>query len=217
MQLPTKTPDSLLAGQQFRKCEVCAYHESGHILFAYLCGYTCRHAELIHESNEEGFTSIAIIDYGKDEPIASRFMGNEANVDYFSCLSLGEKLESLEVGRRLARIFLGGSVAAAVFNNEGNVHIPLPMQIDYIDLLRVEFIHYVIREISVDQEENFIEYGLQDALYTLANINIWNTIADLAGRLLQNNQLDRNDIEECLEEHGIVYDEESPADQGFDY
>ena len=98
---------------------------------------------------------------------------------------MAEKLECLEVGRRLARIFVGGSVAVAVFNNKGNVKIPLPMQIDYLDLLRTEFVRFVLKEISSDQEEDFIEHNLQDALYTLANINVWNTVEDLAQRLLE--------------------------------
>jgi hypothetical protein len=209
--------DNLLIREKFSQCEICAYHEAGHILFAYLCGYHCREVQLIQENNEEGFSSYAVIDYGKDAYLASKFTAGNADLDFFKCLSLGEKLESIEVGRRLARIFLGGSVAAAVFNNKGNVHIPLPMQIDLIDLMRVEFIHSVIRELSTDQEENFVEYGLQDALYTLSNINVWQTVADLAGRLLEQNHLDKNDIEECLEEHGIVYDEESPMDASFDH
>jgi len=204
--------ENLLTKQKFDQCEICAYHESGHILFAYLCGYSCIEVQLIEENNENGFTSYAMIDYGKDALLASKFMGTDTTIDFFKCLALGEKLEAIEVGRRLARIFLGGSVAAAVFNNKGNVHIPLPMQIDYMDLLRVEFIHYVIKELSVDKDEGFIEHGLQDALYTLSNVNIWDTIVDLATRLLQSNRLERNDIEECLEEHGIIYDAESPMD-----
>lgn len=204
-------PLELLTEEHFRKCEVCAYHEAGHILFAYLCGYRCLEAELINEANEEGFSSFAIIDYGKDSELAAKFMGPDLNIDLFQKLPLGEKLESIEVGRRLARIYLGGSVAVAVFNNKGNIHIPLPMQIDYMDLGRVEFIHRLIREIATDQEENFIEHGLQDALYTLGNINIWTTVEDLAGRLLKYNQLSRNDIEECLDEHGLLYEPGFPA------
>ena len=206
----------LLTKEKFSECEVCAYHEAGHILFAYLCGYSCREAQLIREDNEAGFSSYAMIDYGKDAYLASRLTSANADIDFFKCLALGEKLESIEVGRRLARIFLGGSVAAAVFNNKGNANIPLPMQIDFMDLMRVEFIHQVIREVSSEGEENFIEYGLQDALYTLGNVNVWHTISDLADRLLRHNRLDRNEIEECLEEHGILYDEESPMDAGFD-
>lgn len=204
--------NTLLTKQNFKQCEICAYHESGHILFAYLCGYSCKEVQLIDEGNENGFTSYALIDYGKDSDYASKFTTADNAIDFFRCLALGEKLEALEAGRRLARIFLGGSVAAAVFNNNGNVQIPLPMQIDYMDLLRVEFIHYVIQELSVDKEEGFIEHGLQDALYTLSNPNIWDTIVDLATRLLRHNHLNKNDIEECLEEHGLILDSESPIE-----
>lgn len=208
--------NNLLTNQNFKQCEICAYHEAGHILFAYLCGYSCREVQLIDELNESGFTSYALIDYGKDSFYASKFTTADDTIDFFRCLALGEKLEAIEVGRRLARVFLGGSVAAAVFHNGGNVQIPLPMQIDYMDLVRVEFIHYVIKELSVDKDESFIEHGLQDALYTLGNINIWHTIVDLATRLLQSSHLDKNDIEECLEEHGIIYDSESPMDATID-
>ena len=208
--------NNLLTKHNFNQCEVCAYHESGHILFAYLCGYSCKEVQLINEGNENGFTSYALIDYGRDSYYASKYIGSDTSTDFFNRLALGEKLEAIEVGRRLARIFLGGSVAAAVFNNDGNVQIPLPMQIDYVDLLRVEFIHYVIKEVSVGQEEGFIEHGLQEALYTLTNVNIWETVADLAGRLLVANHLDKNDIEECLDEHGIIYDSETPFDATVD-
>jgi hypothetical protein len=198
--------NNLLEKHSFNKCELCAYHESGHILFAYLCGYSCNYVELINDKNEEDFTSIAMLDYSKDSRIASLFIGPNANLDAFNSFNLAQKLECVEVGQRIARIFLGGSVTAAVFNNQGDVHIPLPMQIDFTDLLRVEFIQQVLKKLSNDNDEEFIEHYLQDALYTLSNINVWDTIVDLANRLLKNNRLNKNDIEECLEEHGIVYD-----------
>jgi hypothetical protein len=190
----------------FNKCEICAYHEAGHILFSYLCGYSCNYVELINTEANEDFSSIVIIDYGKDAEVASKFIAN-ANLDYFKTLNLGMKLEAIEVGRRIARIYLGGSVAAAVYNNGGNYQIPLPMQIDVTDLFMVEFISQVLRESSTDVDENFVDYNLQDALYTLANPNYWSTIEDLAKGLLNANELSRNDIEECLEEHGILYNE----------
>ena len=40
---------------------------------------------------------------------------------------------------------------------------------------------------------------------------------DLAQRLLQHQRLEKGDIEECLEEHGILFDQESPLDAGFDF
>src|SRR5215212_3312448 len=89
--------DTLLTKQNFRQCEICAYHESGHILFAYLCGYRCLEAQLIEEHNENGFTSYALIDYGKDSHYASKFTSGDTNVDFFNCLALGQRLEAIEV------------------------------------------------------------------------------------------------------------------------
>lgn len=209
--------NQLFKKDPFSECRICAYHESGHILFAYLCGYNCKEAGLIDNNNEEGYSGFAIIDYGHDSYYASRLTGTDASIDFFKSLSFAEKLHAIEIGRRLARIFLGGSISAAVFINDGNPRIPLPIQIDWNDLLKAEFIHNVITELTIDKEENFIEYGLQDALYTVSNINVWNTIEDLSERLLNQKYLKRNDIEECLESHGIIYDEESPIDASFDF
>jgi len=197
----------LFLQKKFDQCELCAYHESGHILFAYLCGYSCKYVELINDKNENDFTSIAIINYGADSKLASSFIEPDANLDSFESLTLAERLESVEVGQRIVRIFLGGSAAAAVFNNNGDSRIPLPMQIDFTDLLRVEFIQQVLQKLSTDVAGDFVEYCLQDALYTLSNLNIWNTVVDLATLLLERNQLNKNDIEECLEAHGILYND----------
>jgi hypothetical protein len=205
----------LFLQKKFDQCELCAYHESGHILFAYLCGYSCKYVELINDKNENDFTSIAIIDYGEDSKPASSFIAPDANMGSFTSATLAGRMESVEVGQRIIRIFLGGSAAAAVFNNNGDAHIPLPMQIDFTDLLRVEFIQQVLQELSSDITEDFVEYSLQDALYTLSNINVWNTVVDLAKLLLQRNQLNKNDIEECLEAHGILYNDMSTT-AGFE-
>jgi hypothetical protein len=204
-----------LQKEQFTHCDVCAYHESGHILFAYLCGYSCQEVQLIEGTNED-YSSYAIIEYGDEASIVSHFIDGTADIDFFNCLSLEEKIKSIQVGRKLNRIWLGGSVTAAIYNNDGNVHIPLPMQIDFADLLRVEFIHSVLKTISTENEENLVENGLQDALYTLSNVNLWETVTDLANRLLKQKQLTKGDIEECLEEHGIDFNEVSPLGFGRD-
>ena len=208
-----ETFSNVLSQGAFKQCTICAYQESGHILFAYLCGYRCQHAELM-ENAEEEFSSISVFDYGKDSSIANKFLGHQTL--FFTNLSLAEKLACLEVARKLSLLFLGGSVVVAVYNNKENVHIPLPMQIELTDLLQVEFIDQVIETLDPDGDRNFIENRLQDALYTVGNINIWETIVDLSERLLKHGQLNQNDIEECLEDHGIIYNEASPLQTPMD-
>ena len=200
---------NLLQTKTFNQCTLCAYQESGHILFAYLCGYHCLETELVQHPGADDVRSFSVIDYDSDAWLADKFLGDESDVKFFSGLSTAGKMQALETGRKLALVFLGGSVTAAVFTNDGNPQIPLPMQIEYNDLQRVEFIDKVL-QLLADTEENFIENRLQDALYTISNINLWNTVTDLATRLLHSHQLNRNDIEECLEEHGVIYHEASP-------
>ena len=83
--------------ENFSQCETCAYHEAGHILFAYLCGYNCRHVELINEKNEHDFSSIAIIDYGKDSALAAKFTDPKSDSDYFK--TLGIQIQQGKKGR----------------------------------------------------------------------------------------------------------------------
>ena len=198
-----------ITSKTFNDCEVCAYHESGHILFAYLCGYTCIEAQLISPPNADGYSSYAVIDYGKDAATASKILNRNLSIDDLKAASLAEKMEVVEVGRKLSRIYIGGSVTATVYNNKGNVHVPLPVQMDLDDLENAEHIQNVLQQLSSDQERDFIENGLHQALNTLSNTNVWNTAADLANRLLEMKQIQKGDIEECLEEHGLFFDEAS--------
>src|SRR5215204_5586171 len=91
-----------------------AVHESGHVVFAYLCGYHCLEMQLMEIADEEGVFSYALLDYGEDEATALRFIGENANIDQFRNLSLSQRLRNIEVGQRLGRLFTGGSVAVAV-------------------------------------------------------------------------------------------------------
>jgi hypothetical protein len=200
--------DYILSKESFDKCEICAYHESGHIVFAYLCGYSCMEAQLINRISPEGFSSYALIDYGKDSFIASKLIGQQADYSFFKSLNLSERLDVQEIALRLCRIFLGGSVSTAVFLNEGNPHVPLPLQLDYTDLKRVESIQAILKEMFEENTEDVIENSLKDVIYSFNNLYIWNSVDALAKRLLETNQLEKNDIEECLQPFGISSNKE---------
>lgn len=198
-----------------KQCEICAYHEAGHILFAYLCGYTCREAQLVNEENEDGFTSFSIIDYGLDTQYAGRFIGTE-DLLFFTGLGEAEQQKAIAVGRRIARIYMGGSTAATVYQKGSPAELPVPFQMDFTDLERIEFIGMVFQSLGAG-EPNLLEQYMNDARYTLSNINIWHTVQDLAERLLRFNPITRGDIEECLEEHGIQYAAESQMDENLQW
>jgi hypothetical protein len=198
-----------------KQCDICAYHEAGHILFAYLCGYTCKEAQLVDESNDAGFSSYSIIDYGADAVYAGRFIGTE-DLSFFTSLQEEEQQHALAVGRKVARIYMGGSTAATVFQKGGPADLSIPFQMDFTDLERIEFVAMVFRALGAD-EPNLLEHYMNDARYTLGNINLWHTVKDLAERLLRFNPITRGDIEECLEEHGIQYAAESDMHENLQW
>ena len=199
----------IISKENFDKCEICAYHESGHIVFAYLCGYSCLEVQLINKLTPEGFSSYAMIDYGKDSLIASKMIGLNNDPAFLKSFTLAEKLEAMEIGQRLSRIYMGGSVATAVFLNNGNPNIPLPIQLDYTDLFRVENIQTITKELSSNTEEDLIENTLKDVIYSFHSIHIWNAVNELAKRLLDTNHLEKGDIEECLAPYGIISNKEN--------
>lgn len=198
----------IISKENFDKCEICAYHESGHIVFAYLCGYSCLEVQLINKLTPEGFSSYAMIDYGKDSFIASKLIGLNMDPTFFKSFSLPEKLETIEIGQRLSRIYMGGSVATAIFLNNGNPNIPLPIQLDYTDLFRVENIKNITNELSKNSEEDVIENSLKDVVYSFHSIHIWNAVNELAKKLLDSNHLEKGDIEESLMPYGIISNKE---------
>src|SRR5215204_288713 len=94
-----------------------AIHESGHVVFAYLCGYRCLEMQLMEAADEEGVFAYALLDYGEDEDIALRFIVENRQIYQFQNLSLSYRLRNIEVGQRLGRLFTGGSVAVSVYRN----------------------------------------------------------------------------------------------------
>lgn len=194
----------MIIGNRIKLCEPCAYSESGRVVFAYLCGYHCSEVQLMRNPYEDGYFSYALIDYGKDSRIALNFIGEKGGSGHFPSLPLAKRLESIEVGQRLARLFIGGSVAAAVYRNKGDVHIPFPMQMDHEDMEKAEHIFSILKEMTVNNDVDFLENEIANALYTLNNSYVWKSIEQLAELLLEEEYLDRNDIEESLERTGLL-------------
>lgn len=194
----------LIIAQEKQTCESCAYRESGHVVFAYLQGYSCLEMQIMKTADDEGLFSYSLIDYKSDESIALTFIGEKADDQFFRNLSLAQRLQTIEVGGKLARLFIGGSVATAVFRNNGDAQIPIPMQMDYEDLVKVEYIHQVLRVLMVNSEVDFMENEIAGALYTVSNSYVWNSIDAIAKRLLEESYLAKNDVEECLEKTGLL-------------
>ena len=178
--------------------EMLAYHESSRVVMAYLKGYTCKSIHFLNET-----MSVALIDYGEDNTLAASLMGS-ATLDYFTGLEWHEKLQVMEVAGRLSQIFVAGSVGRAIFKNNGNPYVKLPMEIDPIDLYKIQYLESVLHAIDPQYSSNFLEDAIRDVLYTMQKPCIWEAV-DLVGKsLYRYRYLSQPEIEESLRKACLI-------------
>jgi hypothetical protein len=178
--------------------EMLSFHESSRVVLAYLKGYTCKSIHFLNES-----MSVALIDYGEENTLAASLMGS-ASIDYFTQLEWHEKLQVIEVAGRLAQVFVAGSVGRAVYRNQGNPYVNLPLEIDPLDLYKVQYLGSVLTAIDPQYSENFVEDAIRDVLYTLQKPCIWEAINLLGKTLFRYRYLSQPEIEDCLKQACVV-------------
>jgi hypothetical protein len=178
--------------------EMLARHESSRVVLAYLKGYTCKSIHFLNES-----MSVALIDYGEDNTIAASVMGS-ATLDYFTELEWHEKLQVIEVASRLSQIFVAGSVGRAIHQNGGNPYVKLPINIDPMDLFKIEYLNSVLHTIDPHYTDNFLEDAIRDVLYTMQKPCIWEAVDILATTLHRWRYLSQSEIEDCLKKACLI-------------
>jgi hypothetical protein len=178
--------------------EILSWHESSRVVLAYLKGYTCKSIHFLNQS-----MSVALIDYGEDNTIAASLMGS-ATLDYFTELEWHEKLQVIEVASRLSQIFVAGSVGRAIHKNAGNPYVKLPINIDPMDLFKIEYLSSVLHSIDPHYTENFLEDAIRDVLYTMQKPCIWKAVDLLASYLHRSRYLSQPEIEDCLKKACLI-------------
>jgi hypothetical protein len=178
--------------------EMLAWHESSRVVLAYLKGYTCKSIHFLNES-----MSVALIDYSEDNSIAASVMGS-ATLDYFTELEWHEKLQVIEVASRLSQIIVAGSVGRAIHKNGGNPYVKLPINIDPMDLFKIEYLSSVLHAIDPHYTDNFLEDAIRDVLYTMQKPCIWEAVDILATSLHKWRYLSQPEIEDCLKKACLI-------------
>jgi hypothetical protein len=184
------------------QCERAAYHESGHIVFAYLCGYRCEGVQLERKTEKEMvlWSGHSYIDYGKDCFYVSKFIGGDADVAFFETLHPSEHAEAAAVAHRIAQVFLAGSLAEAIYANNGNTNINFPIDVEWLDLVRVEFLNYALTNLHCNHNaEEFITALFTQMLKKLQAPEVWYAIEHLGKLLRKTKKINGMQIEEVLE------------------
>jgi hypothetical protein len=178
-----------------------AYHESGHIVIAYLVGYTCDYAKLLIDTEGDGQTSI---NYGEDLLLIAGITNCMDEPDIFNELPNPVKKQSPGIARRIATILVAGSAAEAVFLNEV-VREEVALELSGEDLRRIVNVEYLLKQIIKEHPDDYTHQRLTEVVTWMREIEEINeAVNKMALQLLERTELSKAEIEKTLNDTGFI-------------
>jgi hypothetical protein len=199
------TPDKKLK-MEFNQEEQNAYHESGHILMAYLSGFKCENVTLLQDGSGNAFTRF---DYGnpKLNLLIAAIVNFNEDSEMYNSLSPNLKSETKLAALKMGGTLLGGSVAEHLFKSGSDFKGELEMEISGPDLTRVLSIYSLLLSLNLQTHNpNYIAKELEKIALFFQQENIWNSIEALSKKILSSptKSLSQEQIEKSLSETGYL-------------
>ena len=177
-----------------------AYHESGHIILAYLTGYEVLECEVLQ--NGDGKTTF---EYGKDLLLIAAITNCKEEPEMFNELPKEIKVNCLTVSNKIISILLAGSVAESMFLNNGVIDENMNVEISGPDLIRSENVDHFLSEIKKEQHDsNYIQNNMTELFNTMNITEVRKSVSELAERLLAKKKISQNEIEDILKTTGFL-------------
>jgi hypothetical protein len=182
-----------------------AYHESGHIIMAYLCGYKCDEVALLLSAPGNGFSKI---DYGDRRYLVliASMQNYIQNPDFYNEIDSNLKKISPQIAIKACGTLMGGPVSEALYLNGVDFEGNLEIEMSGPDLTSVSNIDSFLYENTSNHNENFINMKLLEVTRLLKDKNFWNAVVNLSEAIINspNMLLNRTEIEESLNESGYL-------------
>ncbi|ABQ05331.1 hypothetical protein [Flavobacterium johnsoniae] len=181
--------------------EKTAYHESGHIIMAYLNKYFCEETEIL--PNGDGKSTF---NYGSDLLTITAITNFKDEPDIFNNLSESIKRNCPEIAFKSTLVLIAGSIAESIYLNDGISGEEMDVEISGPDLIRIENINFLLSQINLNHKTDFIPEMMYTAMTIFADKKIWDTITILAKSLFNKNnkKLSKSEIETILTDCGFV-------------
>ena len=183
-----------------------AFHESGHIVMAYLVGFKSDQVALIQDDPGSAFTKF---DYGDDPRMTHLIaaMQNYSNdPSFYSELADNIKAKTAEVAERIALTLVGGPVCEAFYRTGIDFNGELDIEMSGPDLMTINSIDFCLQQNVTNHDPNFVENLLRKAAQLVRGKQVWITIEHLSQTLLnsENKILNRTQIESSLATSGYL-------------
>ena len=186
--------------------EQCAYHESGHIVMAYLSGFTCKRVTILQNGSGDGFTEF---DYGESSTtiLITSIINFSEYPEEFYLLSKNIQADAPQVASKICGTLLGGPVSEALHKAGVGFEGELPIEVAGSDCQRVNSISFFLSGINGAREHNQnIIPDLYNVVHFLRKKKIWKVIDTLSNDILHSStrSLNQQEIENSLQKSGYL-------------
>ena len=200
--LTPQKPSKMNSNQE----EQNAYHESGHIILAYLSGFKCENVTLLQDGSGNAFTKFNYGDINLNMLITAIVNFNE-NPEIYNSLPPNLKSQTQLATKKMGGTLLAGSVAEHLFKSGINHVGELEMEISGPDLTRVLSIDSLLKSLNPNtHNSNYIAEELKGIALMFQQENVWNSIDVLAKDILSSpsKSLAQSQIEKSLTDSGFM-------------
>ncbi len=187
---------------------LCAYHESGRVVFAYMAGYACDKMQLSDADSGQGESKL---DAGDDLPLVQAVLGRGS-----SPVTAENMTKAIAAAKKLMNIYCAGTCAETFFRNNGSLPDQLDMDIPGQDIQNIELIQSFLKSSVSGHPDDFPSQTMIEILKKLQDRDTWKAVTKLAEAAIAayDKPLNRFYIEDALMAAGFKIQKRAVR-QGF--
>lgn len=176
--------------------QLCAYHESGRVVFAYLSGFFCDGIELSDTDYGRGKSTL---NGGSDTPLIQQILsGNHASV------TAENRNRAIEVAHHLMDIYCAGSCTRAHLEQIENPGAELEMDVPAADDKQISAIQHFLTAVNTGHDPDFPSKCMNGIFQKLKDPEVWKAVQSLSKAAIQTERpLTRFEIEDALMAGGM--------------
>lgn len=185
--------------------ELCAYHESGRIAYAYQCGYTCESMEL---SEMDSGAGVSKLNAGADGEFIQRILSGKPQASDTAITN-----KTIDIARKLMRIYCAASCAEIFFKEGKRINAQTEIEIPGQDMKYINIIQSFLKNNVPNHPPDYPSQILTQIFRELKQEDNWSVIETLVQATLKTEEkkINRFYIEDALMKAGFKPERKQPS------
>lgn len=185
--------------------EQCAYHESGHIVMAYLSRFSCEGVAILQDGSGDGYSKF---NYGHPRitELVAAIVSYQEHPQFYHSLSPEVKSATEIMAYKMCGTLIGGAVSEALYKAGPDFIGDLPVEFSGPDLLRINSIQSLLSQIVSGHPRDYVEEQMTGIILIMQSEETWKAIEELASAIINapSQRLSKTEIEQSLSSSGYL-------------